>query len=318
VAKLPTIDCPRCGKKVESKDFNPVSKGGAHHANSYESCLRKCKECGFGFSNANTDQVADLTIIYRNPFWNVPVFIAEGYEFTLKNSMNVVNQPSKLEKFASSKSEDHVTWTVFRYIQTQNEIRDVSTKVGIEFARLAIDEPTLLLWGVPIPKDDSHGKSIRHQLENIVDAIGEDSKRRSEPDVILDFGDAGLVFVEVKLWSPNEAKKGDYAGWGKYLASTEAFLDPSKVKRSGFYELSRNWRIAWEMANSRPVALVNLGPDTLFKDDDKANMENFCESLRLSPIRQFLKVTWKTFLDAIPNKPEWFSQYIQNRRLVNS
>lgn len=317
MAKLPIIDCLRCGKKVESKEFNPASKGGADHANSYESCLRKCKECGFGFSNVNTNRVADLTIIYRDPFWNVPAFIAEGYEFTLKNAMNVVNRPAKKVKFASSKSEDHVTWTVFRCLQMQSGIGDAILKVGIEFARLAIGEPTLLLWGVPIPKGDSLGKSIRHQLENIVDAIGEDSQRRSEPDVILDFGDAGLVFIEVKLWSPNETKKDDYAGWEKYITSTGAFLDPDKVKCSGFYELSRNWRIACEMANSRPMALVNLGPGTLFKDDDKTDMGIFCESLRLSPIRQFVKVTWKTFLDAIPKKPEWFSQYIQDRELIN-
>jgi len=317
MARLPTVVCPRCGKKAESKEFTRTSRGGAHHANTYGSCLRKCKDCGFGFSNASTNRVDDLTIIYRDPFWNVPPFIAEGYEFTLKQAINVVNLRSKRVKFKSSKSEDHVTWTVFRCLQMQSGIRDAISKVGIEFARLAICEPKLLLWGVPIPKDDTVAKSIRYHLENVVDAIGEDPERRSEPDVILDFGASGLIFIEVKLWSQNETKKNDYAGWEKYLTSTEAFLDPNKVKRSGFYELSRNWRIAWEMANDRPMVLINLGPAGIFKDDQKIPMQLFSESLRLSPIRQFVKVTWKSFLDAIPKKPKWFSKYIQDRGLVN-
>lgn len=160
MAKLPTIDCPRCSKKVESKEFTPTPKGGANYANSYESCLRKCKECGFGFSNANTNRVDDLTIIYRDPFWNVPAFIAEGYEFTLAQAMNVVNRRSKRVKFTSSKSEDHVAWTVFRCLQMQSGIRDAISKVGSECSHSAIGEPTLLLWGVPVPKEDRLGKAI--------------------------------------------------------------------------------------------------------------------------------------------------------------
>lgn len=317
MAKLPSIICPGCGSNVESREFTPIPKGGAYHASDYQSCLRQCKCCGYGFSNANTDQIEELTIIYLNPLRNLPEFIAEGHEYIFEQAMNEMNRLSKKEKFASSKSEDHVTWVVFRYLQAQSGIRDVISKVGIEFARLAICEPKLLLWGAPIPKDDSVAESVHYQLENVLDAIGEDKNRRSEPDVILDFGVAGLVFIEVKLWSQNETKKDDYAGWGKYLTSTEAFIDPNKVKHSGFYELSRNWRIAWQMASDRPMALINLGPAGIFKDDEKIPMQLFSESLRLNPIRQFVKVTWKSFLDAIAKKPEWFSQYIQDRGLIN-
>ena len=313
MAKLPPIVCPGCGRRLESKEFSPTRRGWAHHAGNYDSCLRRCENCGYGFSNANTDQADQLTIVYRNPFWNVPNSIAEGHEFALEYAMNIVNRSSKREKFASSKSEDHVTWTVFRYLQMESGIRYILSKVGIDSASRAIVEPTLLLWGVPVPNDDPVGKNTRCQLENLLDAIGEDPKRRSEPDVILDFGVSGLVLIEVKVNSLNETKKEDYAGWVKYLASTEAFLDPEKAKRSGFYELARNWRIAWGMANDRPMALINLGPMNLFYDDRKASMQHYCESLRQDPKRRFVKVTWQEFLDAIPKKPEWFSQYIQDR-----
>jgi hypothetical protein len=317
VAKLPTINCLRCGKELGSKEFNPTSKGGAPYASSYKTCLRKCEECGLGFSNASSNCVNDLTVIYRDPFWNVPASIAEGYEFTLKHAINVVNRRSKRVKFTSSKSEDHVTWTVFRCLQTQGRVRDAISKVGIEFAHFAIGEPTLLLWGVPVPKEDRLGKGVRTKLENALDGIGEEPNRRSEPDVILDLGTAGLVFIEVKLWSKNDTKEHDYEGWGKYLTSSEFFLDFEKLRHSGLYELARNWRIACEMANGRPVALVNLGPADLFKNDRKGRLPDFLESLRQSPARRFLKLTWTSFLEAIPNKPEWFNQYIQDRGLIN-
>ena len=316
MAKLPAIDCPRCGKKVKSKEFTPSSRGGAHHASNYDSCLRRCERCGYGFSNANTDQTDRLTIIYRNPFWNVPNFIAEGHEYVLEQAINAMNRPSKREKFASSKSEDHVTWMVLRHLQIQNKIRETVAKMGIDFVSQAIGEPTLLLWGVPIPHDDSVGKSIRCQLENLLDSIGENPKRRSEPDIILDFGATGLVIVEVKVGSPNDTKKQDYAGWEKYITSTGVFLDSEKAKSSGLYELVRNWRIAWEMAGGRPMVLVNLGPTNLFNDDCNDSIRKFCESLRQSPMRRFLKVTWQKFLETISNQPEWFKRYVQDRGLA--
>lgn len=316
MAKLPAIDCPKCGTKVKSKEFTPSSRGGAHHASNYDSCLRQCESCGYGFSNADTDQTDRLTIIYRNPFWNTPNFIAEGHGSVLEQAINVINRPSKRKKFASSKSEDHVTWTVLRYLQIQNRIRETIAKIGIDFVSQAIAEPTLLLWGVPIPHDDLVGKTIRCRLENLLDSIGENPKRRSEPDIILDFGTTGLVMVEVKVGSPNDTKKRDYAGWNKYITSTAAFLDSEKAKSSGLYELVRNWRIAWEMAEGRPMALVNLGPTNLFDDACNDSIRNFCESIQQSPTRQFLKVTWQKFLETISNQPEWFERYVQDRGLA--
>jgi hypothetical protein len=316
MAKLPAIECPRCSEKVESKEFTPTSKDRAHHANSYKSCLRKCEVCGFGFSNANTDRTEDLTIIYRDPFWNVPSSIAEGYEFTLKHALNVINRRSKKVKFTSSKSEDHVTWTIFRWLQMQGAIRSTIAKIGVEIAYPPIAEPTLLLWGAPVPKEDRLAKGIRNQLENILEDIGEGSTRRSEPDIILDFGAAGLVIIEVKVGSPNDTKKRDYAGWNKYITSTGAFLDSEKAKSCGLYELVRNWRIAWEMAEGRPMGLVNLGPTNLFDEACNDSIRNFCESIRQSPTRQFLKVTWQKFLETISDQPEWFKSYVQDRGLA--
>jgi hypothetical protein len=316
MAKLPTIICPGCGKEVISEQFTPNARGGAHHARNYHNCLRRCAPCGFGFSNSNTDKINQLTIIYRNPFWNLPAFVAKGHELALERAINIANRLSKREKFASSQSEDHVTWTVFRYLQINSGLRSIMAKIGVDFASLSISEPTLLLWGVPVANDDTVGKSVYCKLEAISDAIGEDPTRRSEPDVILDFGGSGLVLIEVKVKSPNDTKKGDYEGWAKYISSTEAFTDPEKAKSSGLYELVRNWRIGCDMAVGRPVVLINLGFSKLFDNDCRVPLQNFRESLRQDPMRRFHEVTWEVFLGTISNKPEWFNRYLQERGLV--
>ncbi len=77
-------------------------------------------------------------------------------------------------------------------------------------------------------------------------------------------GPAGIVFIEVKYRSLNDNKDADYGGWSRYL-DTDAFADPLSLRRSGHYELARNWRIGWDLAGERPFTLVNLGPPILFE-----------------------------------------------------
>lgn len=82
-------------------------------------------------------------------------------------------------------------------------------------------------------------------------------RRRSEPDVILDFADVGLVIVAVKYRSGNDQQKcGDKHE--KYLSNTDAFAEPELIGRAQLYELARNWRIGVELAEGRPFTFVNL------------------------------------------------------------
>ena len=169
----------------------------------------------------------------------------------------------KLRRFGFSTSEDAVTWVVFGYLAL-HAARGLS---GLAQRLLA-------------------GSELRARLVDILDSIGEDKKRRSEPDVVLDYGSAGLAVIEVKLHAANdEAKPADVAKFDKYLRDTSAFGDPSKVKKSRMYELSRNWRIGWDLAGQRPFRLVNLGPAALFKQSER--LDSFERGLAISPSRRF-------------------------------
>jgi hypothetical protein len=75
--------------------------------------------------------------------------------------------------------------------------------------------------------------------------------------VVADFGQCGLVSIEVKYKSGNDLQDFDVKH-EKYLDGTDAFAVPQLIRESKLYELARNWRIGVELANGAPFTLVNL------------------------------------------------------------
>ena len=90
-----------------------------------------------------------------------------------------------------------VTWTVFRYFQNHNNgLMRVAARVGLEVQ--AGGSPRLLFWGVEVPKAPSGASDLEQRLATISTELGEREDRRTEPDVILDFGPSGIVAIETK------------------------------------------------------------------------------------------------------------------------
>ena len=307
---LPTITCPRCGQPCAVSPQTVYPRA----AKDYESCLRKCAPCGFGFSNAFTGDAALLTVIYRNPFEFLPAHIADGHGRVLTNSLNETNRSSKAKRFTFGSSEDHLTWTVFRHLQLEGKLRLALTQLGLQIA--SASEPTLLLWGSAVPADDAPGAQVREKLLSVSNKLGEISTRRSEPDVVLDFGAAGVVLVEVKHRSPNEVKSADYPNWSRYVKATPAFRSEEAVKSAGLYELARNWRFAAELADGRPFAVVNLGPERLFNGDHRRRLEAFIAALNQSGSNRFLTATWPQFFAGVQPLPQWLTSYLSDRKVL--
>jgi len=302
MARLPLIHCPICSQPLESDEFEPSARGGARRASDYQSCLRRCDRCGIGLSNAKTDDVKKLAIIYRDPFASLPNELREGCEETLEQALNFRNRPTKRVKFASSNSEDRVTWSVFRSLQLAGALGIALGGSGVGPNPVPATEPALLLWGVPVPSDGRRAGGVRQRLVEICDQIGEHPQGRTEPDVIVDFGPAGLVVIEVKYKSKNDVKAETYRGWDTYLTDSLAFLDSKRVRRSGLYELARNWRLGWELAEERPFTLVNLGPEKLFAGQGGSRLGEFREGLHGQVNRRFELLTWDRLLGEIPDR----------------
>ena len=265
MTKLEKLICSICGNLIESDNYNPNSRGGASPAASFETCLRRCNNCGIGYSNAQNP--SSVVKIYRKPLDNIPPEVHNGALDTVSNALNKLNRENKLKKFAFETSEDAVTWTVFNYLKQRKFLCEFFKRSGADWLISTDIEPTVLLWGVPVLGADRRGIDIKKNLITILKQIGEDPQKYSEPDVILDFGDIGVVVIEVKYRSPNDKLNEKSPKWEKYLHNSSAFADINGLKKTGYYELARNWRIAWDLAGGRPMAFINLGPESIFKRD---------------------------------------------------
>ena len=314
--KLNPVICPECGDKLESAPYSPNPNGRPPRASGFDSCLRKCSKCGIGLSNARTPDVSKLTPIYRDPFRDVPDQRMREYcDEVLANAFNVNHRPQKKTEFQSSKSEDHVCWVIFRYLQLQDLLAQTFTTMAILNGQVP-EKPTLLLWGAPVPPGDDCARELSIRLEAVSKKLGENQKSRSEPDVILDFKNAGLVLIEAKHKSRNEWKKADYKGWPMFLRNTQAIAIPEDVRQVGLYELTRNWRIGWDLAEGRPFRLINLGPASLFAMPFAAALSRFEKCLNTVDDRKFVLATWCDLVAAITSPPPWLQKYLRERGVV--
>jgi hypothetical protein len=242
-----------------------------------------------------------------------------GFIEALRLAANKFNLPNKEAKAAFSTSEDALTWTVFRWLRTAGQLRKACCALGIDIAKSATKEPALLLWGATVPNPDASVSVVDAKLEEISADLGEADDRRTEPDVILDFGDAGVVFIEVKFRSGNETKNAEYRNWDRYLERTDppAFRDYGRVRENELYELARNWRFAWELSRriNVPVGVVNLGPERLFRGRSGVALDELVSLLNQDSRHQFYKIAWPKLFEASGKLPVWFPTYAVEKRL---
>lgn len=298
--------CRVCGAEIPGvvTDTKPVSP------TSMKECLRRCA-CGKGgFSNGKSP-----TWIWADPSENVPLEVRTGLREAVADSINEGHRRTKLFRFGFETSEDAVTWTVFRYLQQSARVRERLVAAGNIVAARAQAEPTMLLWGSPFPAADAKGRQIKSTLLEILNALGEHSRSYAEPDVLLDFAEGGVVAIKATYRERNEQKGDSYTGWKSYVSS-DAFRDAPAAKRTGFYELVRNWRIVWELSSGRPSSLINIGTARLASD--KPALDQFHAALTTGPDRQFRVMTWMQLLGDVSQLPPWLRTWVESRDLISS
>jgi hypothetical protein len=241
------------------------------------------------------------TRIRRNYLENVPTEIRDGAEATLCGAINERNRSNKKVKFGFSTSEDALTWTVFKYLQSSSQLGSTLRSLGV--SAHGLHEPELLLWGVPQPQDCIDGQTLREQIVTICDRLGEAPKSRTEPDVITRFGASGMAFIEVKYRSGNDLQTFG-AKHEKYLERTDAFADAGLIRESNLYELARNWRIGVELAKGLPFTLLNL----VTRNQEPDRTAKFHSGLNHRK-GNFRVVTWKDLLGKVAC-PAWLQQYL--------
>lgn len=167
----------------------------------------------------------------------------------------------------SPRSEDILTWTVFRTLEQAGSLNKIATYLGIEEA----NGLELLFWMFHTQKLQSPEQTALWELLREVD--GELGGQATEPDVVL-IGGGEVCFVEAKLgepgkkptlWFGQDAKRLPL--YERYLAEKETALfckELSDGEKQEFYQLIRNVFYAWALGtklhpNRKPVVvcLVN-------------------------------------------------------------
>ena len=298
------MTCRACKAVVHPAlaDLGPT--GRARRVSTRLHSLYQC-DCGVSYSNALLE--ASRVLIHQRPELNVPAQVLVGLRDVLDGAINETNRRSKSEKFCFETSEDAVTWTVCRYLESVCRLDAIVESSPADQPKRPI--PALLLWGVPV--SGAVAKDVAQTLRAISDGLQEATKRRSEPDVILVWSDLS-VLVEVKYRSPNE-QGASSPHFPRYLDRPDLFSVPVQdVEKAGFYELVRNWRIGVELAERRGTAfhLVNLGPRSMAR-----SASAFSRLLAQTPERQFSHRSWADVLTAVSPAPAWFEEYSRKRHL---
>jgi hypothetical protein len=308
IASLSALSCPRCGEPMSSVQ----SRSRPGTANRFEDCLRRCEACRIGASNSATPDT--VTYICEDPLKNIPAEVADGALETLNQALNFQSRESKRRRFGFSTSEDAITWVVFTHLRREGGLGKLIRHLGLWQEGTRTRSPALLLWGVPVDAQPRTMK-IRERLITFCRSLKEDTQSLSEPDVIIDLGESGLVFIEVKYRSGNDFKPVDYAGWERYFRRSGLAWNQTDVRATGCYELARNWRLLNGLADGRPAILVSLGLSRLFTGADGARLDRFIEALGEQPNSRFRRLTWRTLLACADNAPPWFVRFCSERQL---
>lgn len=313
---LPIRRCPKCGKRLADAGIGPIAA-----PNGWTDCLRRCKRCWVGFSN-NPD---NPTILFGKPTDNIPEEVRSGTMETLNEALNVVNRNNKKKKFGYSTSEDAITWTVFRFLHESGQLLDALRGVDLPIPEAVVHPKALLLWGVPVPFDPlAHGGglSLRSELEAISTQFNEGALHRTEPDVVIDLGEHGLIIIEVKHGAGIQ-DQADHPNWDNYLPLNDAPPHVVAMQAAGCYELTRNWVFGLGLTAQprRRFTLVCLGGGALFWGQSGERLAAFAASAQAwgeadradqnEPWFQSLR--WNDFLEAVDEPAPWFMESVRSK-----
>lgn len=209
--------------------------------------------------------------------------------------------PFKRERhrLGRERSEDAVTWNVFRYLERERLLADfVQSVTGVGPSAA----PRIMYWSYC-----PHERCRWPALEDTCSRFGERAGRGSEPDVILDTPEA-LVFVEAKVGSGNVSKPSSgtsesgyvagCGGWYRRVFNDDATFQEVAVEQRK-YELLRLWLIGTCLAHAAGKRFVLLNLVRASDDRERDIEERFGRFLAVDERRRFVRWTWEQVFTGI-------------------
>ncbi|MFO7836223.1 MAG: hypothetical protein R6V83_06190 [Candidatus Thorarchaeota archaeon] len=208
--------------------------------------------------------------------------------------LNRISQEKRERRMPRERSEDAVSWNVFRFLEKNNLVEGFLASI----ARKSLKSSDVIYWSYSQKEDSDWSLLNRARRE-----FGERLSRSSEPDIII-VTENSLFFIETKLTARNRTVPSNPRAYKKYETGGNNWF--SNVFESDYktvaivekkYELLRFWLLGTWIAEQMDVDfylanLVRSGRErtieSIFKKHIKENQQ-----------RQFLRATWESIYDYI-------------------
>jgi hypothetical protein len=270
-----TVECPvkGCIKKIERqrKRFKPEERFKCPVHNIY---------------------ISPSTFEYQSESDNL--LWKDQFDLDLFKKIKTVKRESRI---ARERSEDAVTWNVFRFMERNNLVeKTLSPIIGVP-----LKSSEVIYWSYSQKENSSSS-----ELNNASKEFGEKIKRGSEPDIIIKTDNA-LLFIEAKLTAGNrQPPPSNKSSSKKYENGGNNWF--SKVFKSDYktividekkYELMRFWLLGTWIAKQRDLDfyLVNLVLSKREKKIEAIFKKHLYENQRM----KFIRITWEDLYQQILN-----------------
>lgn len=221
-------------------------------------------------------------------------------------------------RMAREKSEDAVTWNVFRYLEKSGLLKDYLDSIS----RSGNEGARIIYWSFDPMTNGPYEPLVRAREE-----FGEKANQGSEPDLIIETN-GNIYFIEAKLDSGNKTTPSNPGNKKKYETGGNSWF--SKVFRSGvdfdkvasaesFYELMRFWLLGTWIGNeqlNRNYFLINL----VLNKKERDVGGQFGRHLDYNETRAFKRVTWEQIYSLIvqqapPERKKEIVEYFHGKTL---
>lgn len=220
----------------------------------------------------------------------------DRYDLQLLDKIFEVKRESRM---ARDNSEDAVTWNVFRFLEKNNPIDSLLSKVTGQ----DVNSSEVIYWSYSQEEDKAWTMLYKAREE-----FGETVRRGSEPDLIIKTNKA-LFFIEAKLGASNEttptdknnSKKYETGGnnWFKQVFTSDYNKIAIDEKK---YELMRFWLLGTWIAQKLGLRfyLINL----TLEDKEKDIEERFKKHIKGDENKKFFRLTWEDIYEYVSTAAE--------------
>ena len=217
---------------------------------------------------------------------------------------HIRRHPFKYEahRFGQERSEDALTWNVFRSLQNARLLnRVVELCTGIRVDR----EPRLFLWGLELKADGVEPWDLLLRARERFESDLPVNRPKTEPDIAIHLPGVYLLLIEAKFCSPN----GTYDRDKKtklfdltidqfvqiYRDASLKILDFDAIARKDrvFYQLHRNMLFAEYMAALEGASTQAFHANLVRAIHADDSCEEFLGVIRPDHRHRFERITWE-------------------------